>query len=200
MKPEETKEFGVSLSGPICSGLSFPPAGPGKVIPSNTHFDTTRANVEYSGAKAVDLVIQEGRIPSSEHPFKGNMDIAALDKCISEVGAENVPVVMLTVTNNSGGGQPVSLENIRAVRAVCDKYKVPFFLDACRFAENAWFIKMREASCAHMTPMEIANAMFAQADGCTMSAKKDGMANIGGFLAMKVSGSCCPMSRSSHFD
>ncbi|CAK9080719.1 unnamed protein product [Durusdinium trenchii] len=159
--------------------------GKGKVIPSNTHFDTTRANVEYSGAKAVDLVIQEGRIPSSEHPFKGNMDIAALDKCISEVGAENVPVVMLTVTNNSGGGQPVSLENIRAVRAVCDKYKVPFFLDACRFAENAWFIKMREASCAHMTPMEIANAMFAQADGCTMSAKKDGMANIGGFLAMK---------------
>eukprot|EP00435_Cladocopium_sp_Y103_P057654 s638_g19.t4 len=159
--------------------------GPGKVVPSNTHFDTTRANVEYSGAKAVDLVIQEGKIPSSEHPFKGNMDIAALDACISEAGAENVPVVMLTVTNNSGGGQPVSLENIRAVRAVCAKHKIPFFLDACRFAENAWFIKSREEECAEMTPLEIANAMFALADGCTMSAKKDGMANIGGFLAMK---------------
>lgn len=159
--------------------------GPGKVVPSNTHFDTTRANVEYSGSKAVDLVIQEGKIPSSEHPFKGNMDVAALDACISEAGAENVPVVMLTVTNNSGGGQPVSLENIRAVRAVCDKHKVPFFLDVFRFAENAWFIKSREEECAEMTPLEIANAMFALADGCTMSAKKDGMANIGGFLALK---------------
>ncbi|CAJ1442712.1 unnamed protein product [Effrenium voratum] len=160
---------------------------PGKVVPSNTHFDTTRANVEYSGAKAVDLVIAEGKIPSSTHPFKGNMDIAALEACICEAGAENVPVVMLTVTNNSGGGQPVSLENIRAVRAVCDKYRVPFFLDACRFAENTWFMKTREPECAHMSPMEIANAMFALADGCTMSAKKDGMANIGGFLAMKDS-------------
>ena len=113
------------------------------------------------------------------------MDTDALDACISEAGAENVPVVMLTVTNNSGGGQPVSLENIRAVRRVCDKHKVPFFLDACRFAENAWFIKTREEGCSEMTPLEIANAMFALADGCTVSAKKDGMANIGGFLAMK---------------
>ena len=157
------------------------PLGPGKVVPNNTHFDTTRANVEYSGAKAVDLVITAGKDPASEHPFKGNMDIEALEACIHEVGVENVPVVMLTVTNNSGGGQPVSLENMKAVRAVCDKYKLPFFLDACRFAENAWFIKIREPGCADMTPIEIANAMFALADGCTMSAKKDTSARICSF-------------------
>src|SRR5512141_548289 len=114
--------------------------GPGKIIPNNTHFDTTRANVEYTGAEAVDLVIPEGREPATIHPFKGNMDAAALERLLIE-RADDVPVVFVTITNNSGGGQPVSLENLRAVRAVCDRFKVPLFLDACRFAENAWFIK-----------------------------------------------------------
>lgn len=156
----------------------------GDVIPNNTHFDTTRAHVEHNKAEALDLVIDEGRQPKTIHPFKGNMNIEKLEKAIEESGAENIPVIMITTTNNSGGGQPVSMENIKAVSAVAKNQGIPFFIDACRFAENAWFIKTREEGYADKSPIDIAREMFSYADGCTMSAKKDGMSNIGGFLAL----------------
>ncbi len=159
--------------------------GSGLVVPNNNHFDTTRANVEHSGAKAVDLVIAEGHQPTSRHPFKGNMDVERLEALFNDVGADRIPLVMLTVTNNSGGGQPVSLENMRAVRAVCDAHSTPLFLDACRFAENAYLIKKREPGCADRSVPQIVRETFDLADGATISAKKDGLVNIGGLILFR---------------
>ena len=158
---------------------------PGDVVPNNTHFDTTRANVEFRGAKALDLPCPEGRRLSERHPFKGNMDVAALRRTFEEVGAERIPLVMMTITNNAGGGQPVSMANLRAVAEVCREHGRPFYLDACRFAENAYFIKLREPGYADRPVREIVREMCDLADGCTMSAKKDAIVNIGGFLATR---------------
>jgi tryptophanase len=159
--------------------------GTGKVVPNNAHFDTTRANIEHSGALAIDLPIPEAAQPSARYPFKGNMNVPALEKLIAEVGRDRIPLVMVTITNNSGGGQPVSLQNMREVRAVCDRHKLPLFLDACRFAENAYLIKRREKGMADRSVREIVRQTFDLADGATISAKKDGLVNIGGLLLLR---------------
>lgn len=158
--------------------------GPGKHFASNTFFDTTRANVEFSGSEAHDLLCEVGKHPEKRAPFKGNMDVDALKEFIKKYGKENIPLVVLTVTNNSGGGQPVSMKNIKDVKKVCSEYGIPLFLDACRFAENAYFIKMREEGYSGKSVLEIVQEMFSYADGSTMSAKKDALVNIGGWLSM----------------
>jgi tyrosine phenol-lyase len=158
--------------------------GKGKCFPNNTHFDTTRANIEYSGAEAFDFLNETGKHPEIVADFKGDMDLLAFEKFINEKGPENIPIVMVTVTNNSGGGQPVSMANIRGIREICDKYKLPFFMDACRFAENAYFIKIREKGYQDKKIPEICREMFSYVDGVLMSAKKDALVNIGGFLAL----------------
>jgi tryptophanase len=158
--------------------------GEGKIIPNNTHFDTTRANIEISGAEAVDLVPSEATIPSQQSDFKGNMDLNALKELLAKYGPDRIPVVMLTVTNNSNAGQPVSMDNIRQTAKLAKNYGIPFFLDACRFAENAYFIKLREPGFESKSVDQIAREMFSYADGCTMSGKKDGLVNMGGFLAV----------------
>ncbi len=159
--------------------------GKGKYFLSNTLFDTTRANIEFSGAEGIDLVCEEGKHPSIPAPFKGNMDVSRLRSEIQRIGAEHIPMVIMTITNNSGGGQPVSMQNIKETSAVCKEFEIPLFIDACRFAENAYFIKLREEGYATVPVPEIVKEMFSYADGCTMSAKKDAFANIGGFLAMR---------------
>ncbi len=155
---------------------------PGQVVPNNAHFDTTRANIEFNGAKAVDLPLAEAADTQARLPFKGNMDVDALERLIETEGRERIPLMMITVTNNSGGGQPVSMENVEAVRAVASRAGIPLYIDACRFAENAYFIQQREEKYRDWTPRQIARKMFSLADGCTFSAKKDAFANIGGFL------------------
>ncbi|HEX7588365.1 MAG TPA: tryptophanase [Anaerolineae bacterium] len=160
-------------------------AGPGKVIPNNTHFDTTRANVEARGSEALDLLIPEGLDPTNHHPFKGNLNVNALEKTIERVGAANIPLVMITVTNNAVGGQPVSMANIRETKALLVRYNIPLFIDACRYAENCYFIQQREEGYRNKSVKEIARELFSYADGFTMSAKKDGLVNIGGLLAAR---------------
>ncbi len=157
---------------------------PGDLLPSNTHFDTTRANIEYTGAEGVDLVIEEGKDPQADHPFKGNIDLYRLKEFIKKSGKEKIPLGMLTITNNSGGGQPVSLENIRKTSEILRSNGIPFIIDACRYAENCYFIKTREKGQENRPIIDIAREVFSYADGCTMSAKKDGLANIGGFIGI----------------
>jgi tyrosine phenol-lyase len=159
--------------------------GFGKVIPNNNHFDTTRANIEHSGAQAVDLVIDEGLQPRARHPFKGNLDPDKLERLIASVGPERIPICMVTVTDNNAGGQPVSMANLKAIRAICSRHAIPLFLDACRFAENAYLIKLREPGQSHRSAREIAQEMFSLVDGATISAKKDGLVNIGGVLLIR---------------
>jgi len=175
--------------GRVAENLLFQTiAGPGLVIPNNSHFDTTRANVEMNGAEAVDLLCAEGKDPHLVADFKGNMDVSALAALIDETGADKIPAVMLTITNNSGGGQPVSMANIKAVGKLCRKHGIPLIFDAARFAENSWFIQQRERDYADRSILEIAQEMFSHGDGCTMSAKKDGLVNMGGFLALRDGG------------
>ena len=164
--------------------LGSPPAGCGRIVPNNAHFDTTRANIEHCGAEAVDLLTDLGRCPTEEGPFKGNLDVTALERLLTE-RADDVPLVVVTVTCNTNGGQPVSLENLRAVRDLCDRFGKPLYLDAARFAENAWFIKQREPGQGARSPRDIVLDMFSLADGAMISAKKDGLVNIGGVLLIR---------------
>src|SRR5674476_309260 len=159
--------------------------GKGKYFPNNTHFDTTRANIEFTGSEAVDLLNETGKHPEIKGDFKGNMDIEKLTEFIKKTGKENIPLCMVTITNNSGGGQPVSMQNIREIKEICNKYDIPLFIDACRFAENAYFIKKREKGYENKSIIEIVQEMFSYADGATMSAKKDGLVNIGGFIVLR---------------
>jgi tyrosine phenol-lyase len=171
--------------GRACERLLFAVlGGPGKVFPGNTHFDTTRANIEHTSATALDLPDPATHDTSLEAPFKGNLDLGRLERVISEHGAANIPLVLMTVTNNAAGGQPVSMQNLREVRALCDRHGIPVFIDAARFAENAWFIKQREPGYADKSARDIAAEMFSRASGAMMSAKKDALVNIGGFLAL----------------